>query len=82
MTKTPEEIAAGLTPMEMMAVDFLARCGGDEIGVIETEEQMAAGLIYAQLAGQGLVEVPAFPVTRLTPLGKSVRTIIEKEQSK
>ncbi len=41
--------------VDIMALQFLTRAPGDCVGVIETEEQIAAALIYIDLERRGLV---------------------------
>lgn len=44
-----------------MALEFLQRNPGDEVGEIETEEQLAAAITYADLMKAGLVSGSLHP---------------------
>jgi hypothetical protein len=44
-----------LKPHHLEALVFLQRHPGDEIGVIETEEQFAAAIVFSDLIGAGFV---------------------------
>ena len=72
MTKTPEEIAAGLSERERRALRNSARCQ------INCSEQFLSGTSKS-LIEQGLFQHIDYDLTT-TLLGQSVRTIIEKEQ--
>lgn len=40
--------------VDLMALRFLAATGGDTMGVIESEEELAAALLYVDLKKRGL----------------------------
>lgn len=64
-----------LSSEHMMAMWFLKQHPGDEVGVVDTEEQLAAAIIFSELIGAGYVRgtlVPGAGGCRLTELGEFV----------
>lgn len=59
-----------LTEARHMALGFVSRNGSDCVGVIDSEEKMAAALLYDQLRRDGLLVAELSddgPVFRITP---------------
>jgi hypothetical protein len=44
-----------LRPHHVQALSFLQRNPGDEIGAINSEEQLAAAFVYSELLREGLI---------------------------
>jgi hypothetical protein len=62
-----------LKPHEIMALEFLSR-GPDCVGIIDSEEKMAAALIFIDLEKRGLVSndrIDGERWTSITPTGRA-----------
>ncbi|GJD65136.1 hypothetical protein [Methylobacterium frigidaeris] len=70
--------AASLRPHEIMALDFLDRNGPDAPGEVNSEEVMAAHLLFLDLKDRGLVSTTPGddgPVYAITAAGKQALAV-------
>jgi hypothetical protein len=76
--------AEELKSHEQLAIDFLARNGTDCVGVIDTEEELAAAWLYVNLHTRGylIATIGATgPVYRLTSKGRRIASAIRSGET-